>query len=160
LPDRDAERLDRKIDQIADGLPESAGGFLRWLKSPSSRWVRIPIALLLIVGGVVGFLPVLGFWMIPLGLLSGAGCARPPAADIARVDMARAKMGPMETAALRWRKSPWDLDGKLAFILAIPVMNARGVHLDQNETSRLNAIFKPTLEVLCPMGPELVLVTN
>jgi hypothetical protein len=25
--------------------------------------------LLLIVGGVVGFLPVLGFWMIPLGLL-------------------------------------------------------------------------------------------
>lgn len=69
MPDRDAERLDRKIDQIADGLPESAGGFLRWLKSPSSRWVRIPIALLLIVGGVVGFLPVLGFWMIPLGLL-------------------------------------------------------------------------------------------
>lgn len=69
MPDRDAERLDRKIDQIADGLPESAGGFLRWLKSPSSRWVRIPIALLLMVGGVVGFLPVLGFWMIPLGLL-------------------------------------------------------------------------------------------
>jgi hypothetical protein len=69
VPNRDAERLDRKIDQIADGLPESAGGFLRWLKSPSSRWVRIPIALLLIVGGIVGFLPVLGFWMIPLGLL-------------------------------------------------------------------------------------------
>ena len=69
MPDRDAERLDRKIDQIADELPESAGGFLRWLKSPSSGWVRIPIASLLIVGGVVGFLPVLGFWMIPLGLL-------------------------------------------------------------------------------------------
>jgi hypothetical protein len=69
VPNRDAKRLDRKIDQIADGLPESAGGLLRWLKSPSSRWVRIPIALLLIVGGVVGFLPVLGFWMIPLGLL-------------------------------------------------------------------------------------------
>src|SRR4029453_3911729 len=69
VPDRDAERLNRKIDQIADGLPESAGGFLRWLKSPSSRLVRIPIALLLIVGGVAGFLPILGFWMIPLGLL-------------------------------------------------------------------------------------------
>jgi hypothetical protein len=50
-------------------LPESAGAFLRWLKSPSSRCVRVPIALVLIVGGVVGFLPVLGFWMIPLGLL-------------------------------------------------------------------------------------------
>jgi hypothetical protein len=69
VPNRDAERLDRKIDQIADGLPESAGGFLRWLKSPSSRWVRIPVALLLIAGGIVGFLPILGFWMIPLGLL-------------------------------------------------------------------------------------------
>jgi hypothetical protein len=102
--------------------------------------------------------PLPAVLMIPLGLLSG--CALPPAADIAGVDMARAKMGPMETSALRWRKSPWVLDGKLAFILAIPVMNARGVHLDQNETSRLNAIFKPTLEILCPMRLELVLVTN
>ena len=29
----------------------------------------MPIALLLIAGGCVGFLPVLGFWMVPLGLL-------------------------------------------------------------------------------------------
>jgi hypothetical protein len=91
LPDRDAERLDRKIDQIADVLPESAGGFLRWLKSPSLRWVRIPIALLLIVGGVVGFLPVLGFWPARASV-PGAGCAL-PAADIAGVDMARAHRG-------------------------------------------------------------------
>ena len=69
MPKRDAEHLDRKIDQISDQLPESVGAFLRWLKTPSSRWVRVPLALLLIVGGVVGFLPVLGFWMIPLGLL-------------------------------------------------------------------------------------------
>jgi hypothetical protein len=69
LPQRDAEHLDRKIDQISAQLPESAGAFLRWLKTPSSRWVRVPLALLLIVGGVAGFLPVLGFWMIPLGLL-------------------------------------------------------------------------------------------
>ena len=96
----------------------------------------------------------------PRASVPGTGCAVPPAADIAGVDMARAKMGPMETSALRGPKSPWVLDGKLAFILAIPVMNARGMHFDQNETSRLNAIFKPTLEVLCPMRPELVLVTN
>ena len=69
MPKRDADHLDRKIDQISDQLPESAGAFLRWLRTPSSRWVRVPLALLLIVGGVVGFLPVLGFWMIPLGLL-------------------------------------------------------------------------------------------
>jgi len=36
---------------------------------PRSRPVRIAIGVLLIAGGLVGFLPVLGFWMIPLGLL-------------------------------------------------------------------------------------------
>lgn len=32
----------------------------------SLRWV---IGISLMVGGVLGFLPILGFWMIPLGLL-------------------------------------------------------------------------------------------
>lgn len=36
---------------------------------PESRGVRISIAIALILGGCLGFLPVLGFWMIPLGLL-------------------------------------------------------------------------------------------
>ena len=37
----------------------------------SNRWrpVRIPLALVLIGGGLVSFLPVLGLWMLPLGLL-------------------------------------------------------------------------------------------
>jgi hypothetical protein len=67
--DRDAKRLGRKIGQFADQLPTGAGNFVRWLTGPSSRVVRIPLALLLIGAGLVGFLPVLGFWMIPLGLL-------------------------------------------------------------------------------------------
>ena len=33
------------------------------------RVVRILVGLALVVGGVLGFLPVLGFWMIPLGLV-------------------------------------------------------------------------------------------
>ena len=28
----------------------------------------MPLGILLIVGGLLGFLPVLGFWMLPLGL--------------------------------------------------------------------------------------------
>jgi hypothetical protein len=36
---------------------------------PQSKAVRIGIGVLLVLGGLVGFLPVLGFWMIPLGLL-------------------------------------------------------------------------------------------
>jgi hypothetical protein len=34
-----------------------------------TRWVRAPIALALILVGIFGFLPLIGFWMVPLGLL-------------------------------------------------------------------------------------------
>ena len=36
---------------------------------PRSRIARIVIGVALIIGGILWFLPVLGFWMIPLGLL-------------------------------------------------------------------------------------------
>ena len=36
---------------------------------PQSKPVRIGLGILLVAGGLIGFLPVLGFWMIPLGLL-------------------------------------------------------------------------------------------
>jgi hypothetical protein len=36
---------------------------------PRSRVLRMIIGCGLIVFGILGFLPVLGFWMIPLGLL-------------------------------------------------------------------------------------------
>lgn len=42
---------------------------VRWLRLPSSRLVRVPVSAVLIVGGVFGFLPILGFWMVPLGVL-------------------------------------------------------------------------------------------
>jgi hypothetical protein len=45
------------------------GKALRWLRKPSALWIRIPAGLLLIAAGFVGFLPILGFWMVPLGLL-------------------------------------------------------------------------------------------
>jgi hypothetical protein len=35
---------------------------------PHNRILRIALGVLLIVAGVAGFLPILGFWMIPLGL--------------------------------------------------------------------------------------------
>ena len=36
---------------------------------PGSRLARMAIGIILIVGGILGFLPILGFWMVPLGLL-------------------------------------------------------------------------------------------
>jgi putative transmembrane protein PGPGW len=38
------------------------------LRKPKLRLVRIPAGVLLVLGGVVGFLPLVGFWMVPLGL--------------------------------------------------------------------------------------------
>jgi hypothetical protein len=35
---------------------------------PKSRITRLFLGVALIAGGALGFLPVLGFWMIPLGL--------------------------------------------------------------------------------------------
>lgn len=43
--------------------------FLRWLRKPSSMIIRIVVAVLLILGGIFSFLPVLGLWMLPLGLI-------------------------------------------------------------------------------------------
>lgn len=60
-------RLDRQFDRIGRQVPASAG-FLRWVRQPHLHVVRIPLAILLILGGVFSFLPVLGLWMLPLGL--------------------------------------------------------------------------------------------
>ena len=67
--DRDQARLDRLFKRIEGKLPAWGAQALRWLTKPSSRWVRIPAGLFLIVGGVFSFLPVLGLWMLPLGLV-------------------------------------------------------------------------------------------
>jgi hypothetical protein len=36
---------------------------------PDSPALRVVVGLVLIAGGILGFLPILGFWMVPLGLL-------------------------------------------------------------------------------------------
>ena len=41
----------------------------REISLPSSKPARIAIGSALVLGGVLGFLPILGFWMIPLGLI-------------------------------------------------------------------------------------------
>ncbi len=41
----------------------------REFSMPRSRRMRIVIGTLLVILGIFGFLPVLGFWMIPLGIL-------------------------------------------------------------------------------------------
>jgi uncharacterized membrane protein len=39
------------------------------LKNHPSRGLRISAGILLVICGLLGFLPVVGFWMIPLGVI-------------------------------------------------------------------------------------------
>lgn len=61
-------RFTRQIAAFERALPR-AGGALRSLVAPGRMWLRLPLALVFILGGFLGFLPVLGFWMLPLGLI-------------------------------------------------------------------------------------------
>jgi len=62
-------QLDRSFGRLQRRLPPPFARTIGGLGNPSARWVRIPAGILLIAGGFVGFLPILGFWMVPLGLL-------------------------------------------------------------------------------------------
>jgi len=62
------KRLSRQFDLIRRTVP-GTGRFIDWLEADSARLVRFPIAILLILGGLLSFLPVLGIWMLPLGLM-------------------------------------------------------------------------------------------
>lgn len=63
------DALHRELDRLQARLPNWAKRLLHRTRRPSSLWLRLPLSLALIVSGIVGtFLPILGFWMVPLGL--------------------------------------------------------------------------------------------
>ena len=59
---------ERRLELLIRRLPRRLRDAVRWLRQPAARW-RLPVDLLLIVGGVFSILPVLGLWMLPLGLV-------------------------------------------------------------------------------------------
>jgi hypothetical protein len=62
-------RRDSRLEMLIDRLPTRLQTTVRWLRRPSSRWARVPAGILLIAGGVLSILPLLGIWMLPLGLI-------------------------------------------------------------------------------------------
>jgi hypothetical protein len=86
--------LNRYFEMIDRRLPPRAPQFIRWLRKPSSFAVRLVVALLLILGGFFSFLPILGIWMLPLGLLLIAQ-------DVPLLQM------PL-IGALRWVETKWE----------------------------------------------------
>jgi hypothetical protein len=69
LSEHDRAELDRHFAWFEGKLSPRLARFVGWLRKPSSRLVRIPLAIVLMAGGIFSFLPVLGLWMLPLGLV-------------------------------------------------------------------------------------------
>ncbi len=66
----DSQIIDeRPLHRLLAGLPGPVRRAVEWLRRPGAGWVRVPLGVMLILGGFVGFLPILGFWMLPLGAL-------------------------------------------------------------------------------------------
>jgi tetrahydromethanopterin S-methyltransferase subunit G len=66
---KNSERLERQLDKVERRVPNMAARVLQRLRRPGAQWVRIPLGILLVFGGIFSFLPVLGIWMLPLGLI-------------------------------------------------------------------------------------------
>ena len=70
MSDRAVRReLDRYLTRIGTYLPGWLCRTVIWLRKPSRVPARAAVSLLLIAGGFLSFLPVLGLWMLPLGLI-------------------------------------------------------------------------------------------
>jgi hypothetical protein len=68
--DADADRHHRRrLESLMRRLPGRLRRSTLWLLEPESRWARIPAGALLILGGCLSILPVLGIWMLPLGVV-------------------------------------------------------------------------------------------
>jgi hypothetical protein len=59
---------DWRLERLINCLPKRVRPTVRFLRQPSRRWLRIPMGVLLILGGLLWFLPVAGLWMLPIGL--------------------------------------------------------------------------------------------
>jgi len=62
-------KFDRMLERLQAKLPDRLAGAMGWLVGPSAGFLRLPLAILFVIGGVFSFLPVLGVWMLPLGVL-------------------------------------------------------------------------------------------
>ena len=65
---KERTRLERLFLRLEARFPRF-GMMIYVLRQPWAMLVRIPLGILLVVGGFFAFLPVLGMWMLPLGLL-------------------------------------------------------------------------------------------
>lgn len=59
----------RRLERLIARLPARFGRAALWLLRPESRWLRLPVGVLFMLGGLLAILPVFGLWMLPLGAI-------------------------------------------------------------------------------------------
>ena len=69
MPITELRQNEAPLERLLAALPAPVRRGYEWLCQPKLVWLRVPLALVLIVLGCFGFLPILGFWMIPIGVL-------------------------------------------------------------------------------------------
>jgi hypothetical protein len=88
---RRERRFHRQFGALERLIPQLRGPLLHLRRD---RWfpVRFPLALLLTLGGLFWFLPILGLWMLPAGLL------------LLAIDLPHLR-GPISVAIIRGRRA-------------------------------------------------------
>jgi hypothetical protein len=81
----DKADFEEEMDRFQGHMPDWAGRNFDRLRQPEAVWVRVPAGIALTGGGMLGFLPVLGVWMLPLGLALLAYDVPPMRPPLARV---------------------------------------------------------------------------
>ncbi len=56
---------------LKDRIKARSRRFLTWVRENVPPGARLLLGIVLIIGGIFGMLPILGFWMIPLGIAIG-----------------------------------------------------------------------------------------
>jgi hypothetical protein len=59
---------DARVAYQLGKVPPRLRSVVVWLRAPERSAVRLGAACLLVLGGLLSILPVLGLWMLPLGL--------------------------------------------------------------------------------------------
>jgi len=93
--------LNMYFDMIDRRVPIRISRSIHWLRKPTSFGARLVVASLLIIGGIFSFLPVLGLWMLPLGLLLIAQ-------DIPFLRRPLVKSLALAEAGMKWLKVKWQ----------------------------------------------------
>jgi hypothetical protein len=60
---------DPRVQPSIDKLPGPLPRWLRWMRKPNAKWVRIATGILFIIGSCLSILPIFGIWMLPLGMI-------------------------------------------------------------------------------------------